>query len=100
MRHGRALFADVAVALGAAEPSRLAQAVEAFWEKPGGTGLAEALVRDGVLDGAARAAVQKEVQRIVDAGGDAAAAVARRGGVDSALRESFSPATASGQHPF
>jgi serine/threonine protein kinase/WD40 repeat protein len=88
------LFADVAVALGAAEPPRLARAIEAFWAKPDGKGLADALVRGGMLNGEARAAVEAEVSRIVgEAGGDAAAAVARRGGVDPKLRESFSPAT-------
>jgi len=89
------LFADVAVALGAAEAPRLAQAIEAFWRKGDGTGLADALVGGGVLDDTARSAVEREVERIVgEAGGDAAAAVARRGGVDHALRESFSPGTA------
>ncbi len=89
------LFADVAVALGAADAPRLARAIEAFWSKPDGRGLADALVRDGVLNGEARAAVEAEVSRIVgEAQGDAAAAVARRGGVDHALRESFSPGTA------
>ncbi|MCK6460503.1 MAG: serine/threonine protein kinase, partial [Planctomycetes bacterium] len=90
------LFADVAVALGAAEPARLASAIEAFWKADGGAGLADALVREGVLDSIARAAVEREVARIVGESGDAAAAVARRGGVDGTLHQSFSPGSVEG----
>jgi serine/threonine protein kinase/WD40 repeat protein len=89
------LFADVAVALGAAEPTRLARSIEAFWQRSDGAGLADALEREGVLDAIAREAVEREVGRIVEqTGGDAAAAVERRGGIGHELRESFSPGVA------
>ncbi|HEX5137516.1 MAG TPA: serine/threonine-protein kinase [Planctomycetota bacterium] len=91
------LFADVAVALGAAEPQRLARAIEAFWAQPDARDLADALVREGVLDAVARDAVRREIERIIgEAGGDPAAAVARRGGVDHALHESFTPGAVAG----
>jgi hypothetical protein len=85
------LAADVAVARGLADPAAVAGALQRVWEGGAGApGLAAALA----IDGAAWEAVDEEVARlVVEAGGDAAAALARRGGLARTIFQSLEPET-------
>jgi serine/threonine protein kinase/WD40 repeat protein len=85
------LFADVALARGAADAVQVASALQRYWAEQVPS-VADALA----LDADRRAEIEGEVAQAVDAAeGDAGVAVARRGGIDRDIHTSLRPETSA-----
>jgi serine/threonine protein kinase/WD40 repeat protein len=85
------LFADVALARGAADAAQVALALQRYWEKEVPS-VADALA----LDADRHAEVGAEVAQALEAAdGDPAVAVARRGGIDRDIHASLRPETST-----
>ncbi|MHC5049581.1 MAG: hypothetical protein ACYTGK_03095, partial [Planctomycetota bacterium] len=85
------LFADVALALGAADAAQVATALQRYWEQQAPS-VADALA----LDADRRAEVTAEVTQALEAAdGDPEVAVARRGGIDRNIHTSLRPETST-----
>jgi len=89
------LFADLALTLGVTGPGEVARALERHWVGgPDDAPLPQALEAAGALTREQRRQVEREVERLVaDAEGDAAIALARRGGIDRSIHASLRPET-------